>query len=290
MTDDAKAAPRRKPGRPAKSDADAPAPGVETMQLPLGWQPRPYQVGLWEYLLRGGTRADVVAHRRWGKDEVALHWAAARAATKPGSYWHLLPEAEQGRKAIWNAVNPHTGLRRIDEAFPTEVRTRRNEGDMRLELANGSTWQVIGSDNYNALMGVLAAGRGLLGVVAGQARGLDLHPADPGGERRVGAVPLDAARPQPCDAGVRKPGAAPRALVHPEVAGDGDRRLHAGAAGAGEGRARGRTGQRGRRAGAVSIRSTWSTSTRRRPAPITPACWARRSGTGGSAACPTTRR
>ncbi len=136
----------------AKGEAAA-QPGLETMRLPLEWEPRPYQVELWEYLLKGGTRADVVAHRRWGKDEVALHWAAARAASKPGSYWHLLPDAEQGRKAIWSAVNPHTGRPRIDEAFPTEVRTKRNESDMKLELANGSTWQVAGSDNYNALMG-----------------------------------------------------------------------------------------------------------------------------------------
>jgi len=155
MTGEAEKAPRRKPGRPTKAETEARAlqPGEELMELPIKWEPRPYQVDLWEYLLRGGTRADVVAHRRWGKDDVALHWAAAQAASKPGSYWHLLPEAEQGRKAIWSAVNPHTGVRRIDEAFPTEVRTRRNESDMKLELANGATWQVAGSDNYDALMG-----------------------------------------------------------------------------------------------------------------------------------------
>ena len=44
--------------------------------LPITWEPRPYQVDLWEALLDGCRRADVVAHRRWGKDEVALHWAA----------------------------------------------------------------------------------------------------------------------------------------------------------------------------------------------------------------------
>jgi hypothetical protein len=37
-----------------------------------------------------------------------------------GTYWHMLPEASQARKAIWDAVNPHTGKRRIDEAFPKE--------------------------------------------------------------------------------------------------------------------------------------------------------------------------
>lgn len=72
--------------------------------LPAKWEPRAYQRPLWDYLEGGGTRADVVAHRRWGKDEVALNWAASQAATQPGTYWHLLPEASQGRKAIWRSA------------------------------------------------------------------------------------------------------------------------------------------------------------------------------------------
>ncbi|MGH6965598.1 MAG: hypothetical protein ACREE0_14050 [Phenylobacterium sp.] len=140
----------RKPGRRKKGAAE---PEAQVLRLPLTWKPRPYQNELWAYLVDGGTRADVVAHRRWGKDEVALHWAAAAASSKVGSYWHLLPEASQGRKAIWEAINPHTGKRRIEEAFPPEMRCERHSGDMRLKLTNGSTWQVTGSDNYNALMG-----------------------------------------------------------------------------------------------------------------------------------------
>jgi len=103
--------------------------------------------------LDGGLRADVVAHRRWGKDEVALHWAAHCAIQDSGVYWHLLPEASQGRKAIWDAVNPHTGLRRIDEAFPPRMRERTRDDEMKIHFRKGSTWQVVGSDNYNSLMG-----------------------------------------------------------------------------------------------------------------------------------------
>lgn len=126
--------------------------------LPLKWEPRLYQVDLWEELLGGRKRADVVAHRRWGKDEVALHWAAWAAWERPGSYWHLLPEMSQGRKAIWDAVNPHTGKRRIEEAFPPEMKPTFYESEMQVVLGNGSTWQVLGSDNYNGLMGSSAAG------------------------------------------------------------------------------------------------------------------------------------
>jgi hypothetical protein len=128
------------------------------VNFPLTWEPRPHQVTLWEALCDGVKRADVVAHRRWGKDEVALHWAAFAALARPGGYWHLLPEASQGRRAIWDAVNPHTGLRRIEEAFPPVMRPTFKDADMKVEFGNGSTWQVLGSDNYNSLVGASVAG------------------------------------------------------------------------------------------------------------------------------------
>lgn len=65
----------------------------------------------------------------------------------------MLPEAAQARKAIWNAVNPHTGKRRIDEAFPPELRASHNDNEMFIRLRCGSTWQVVGSDNFNSLVG-----------------------------------------------------------------------------------------------------------------------------------------
>lgn len=126
--------------------------------LPFEWEPRPHQLDLWEALMEGAKRADVVAHRRWGKDEVALHWAAWSASNRPGTYWHLLPETAQGRKAIWDVVNPHTGRRRIEEAFPAAMNPVFREAEMLVELANGATWQVMGSDNYNSLVGSSAAG------------------------------------------------------------------------------------------------------------------------------------
>lgn len=65
----------------------------------------------------------------------------------------MLPEASQSRKAIWDAINPHTGLRRIDEAFPHELRRSYNDTEMMIEFESGSTWQVVGSDNFNSLVG-----------------------------------------------------------------------------------------------------------------------------------------
>jgi hypothetical protein len=128
--------------------------GVPTVILPgKKWEARSYQKPLLKYLMGGGLRADVVAHRRWGKDEVALHWAADCVVREPGTYWHLLPEGSQGRKAVWDAVNPHTGQRRVDEAFPRGMRERTLDAEMKIHFRKGATWQVVGSDNYNSLMG-----------------------------------------------------------------------------------------------------------------------------------------
>lgn len=128
------------------------------IELPNGWQPRPYQRPLWDYLEQGGKRAIGIWHRRAGKDDVMLHRTAVAAFERPGSYWHCLPEYAQARKAIWAAVNPHTGKRRIDEAFPAELRENTNEQEMFIRFKNGSTWQAIGSDRYNSLVGAGVAG------------------------------------------------------------------------------------------------------------------------------------
>ena len=123
------------------------------IEIPNNWQPRKYQYPVWEYLQGGGKRAVVVAHRRWGKDDLAMHWTAVSMLKRTGTYWHLLPEAAQARKAIWDAINPHTGLRRIDEAFPVALRKTTKEQEMFIQLKTGSTWQVVGSDNYDSLVG-----------------------------------------------------------------------------------------------------------------------------------------
>lgn len=70
----------------------------------------------------------------------------------------MLPEASQGRKAIWEAVSPHTGKRRIDQAFPRSIRAQTRDNDMVIRFKNGSLWRVVGSDNYESLLGSTPVG------------------------------------------------------------------------------------------------------------------------------------
>lgn len=121
--------------------------------LPNNWVPRDYQLPAWKKLEDGCKRALLVWHRRAGKDDVCLHWAATQAMQRVGNYWHMLPQFAQARKSVWEAVNPHTGQRRIDEAFPDAICETKRSQDMFIRFKNGSTWQLVGSDSFNALVG-----------------------------------------------------------------------------------------------------------------------------------------
>lgn len=134
----------------------------ELITLPYGgWKPRWYQDDFWKYMdvenpdptSTDGKHAELIWHRRAGKDEVCLHLGAIEMIRNPATYWHMLPQANQVRKAIWEAINPHTGIRRIKEAFPEELFTTR-ETDMMVKCkVNGATWQCMGSDNYQSAIG-----------------------------------------------------------------------------------------------------------------------------------------
>jgi len=132
-----------------------------TLEITIPTRPaRPYQRKFWRYMEGGGKNAFLVWPRRHGKDEAAMAWTAADAMQHPGNYWHCLPEYEQARKALWDGIDAKTGMRRPDQIFPPEIVTRRRDKDMMLELTSGSTWQLIGSDRYNQLVG--AGPRGLV--------------------------------------------------------------------------------------------------------------------------------
>lgn len=133
------------------------------IRLPSNWEPRDYQLPAWKYLQtrilrQKPARACLIWHRRSGKDDLALNLAAIAAWSRPAEYWHMLPEAAQARKVIWEATSPHTGKRRIDQAFPQELRTKTRDDDMTIRWRNGSLWRLVGSDNYESLLGSTPAG------------------------------------------------------------------------------------------------------------------------------------
>lgn len=90
-------------------------------------------------------------HRRAGKDATVLHGTTIEAFKRKGLYWHMLPTLAQGRKVIWEGITKD-GQKMLD-AWPDELIENKRNDEMALTLKNGSRWQVVGSDNYNSLVG-----------------------------------------------------------------------------------------------------------------------------------------
>ena len=120
--------------------------------IPNEWSPREYQLPFFQNVPHKKKRACLVYHRRAGKDSMSLNFTATQAIAKKGTYWHCLPKIAQARKAIWNGIDGQ-GRKIIDQAFPKEIRKRTNEQEMLIEFKNGSIWQLVGSDNYDAMVG-----------------------------------------------------------------------------------------------------------------------------------------
>jgi len=90
-------------------------------------------------------------HRRAGKDVFGLDFARERMKERVGTYWHLFPFHIQAKRAIWKGIDARTWQRFIDRAFPN--RKNENDTEMSFETPEGSTWQMLGSDNYDRMVG-----------------------------------------------------------------------------------------------------------------------------------------
>jgi hypothetical protein len=113
---------------------------------------RPYQKPVVDFFRAGGRHAYECWHRRAGKDRVATFIESELAMKRVGLYWHALPEYKHARRVIWDNITKD-GRKLLDANFPPEIIKRRHEQDMKIELVNGSIWQLVGSDNFDSLVG-----------------------------------------------------------------------------------------------------------------------------------------
>jgi hypothetical protein len=127
----------------------------EAIEIPYHWRLRSYQRPFWDAMHKV-RRGVAVWHRRAGKDAVCLNFTVKQAIKRVGVYWHLLPTLRQGRRVVWEGIGGD-GRPMID-AWPEELVVKRRNDEMSLLLANGSRWQVVGSDSYDALVGANPVG------------------------------------------------------------------------------------------------------------------------------------
>lgn len=102
---------------------------------------------------RGIRRFFLAWHRRAGKDVFGLDFARERMQERVGNYWHMFPFHIQAKRAIWKGIDARTGERFIDRAFYNRVKAKDNDTEMSIVMPNGSTWQMLGSDNYDRAVG-----------------------------------------------------------------------------------------------------------------------------------------
>lgn len=134
---------------------------MKTINIPYDWFPRDYQYDLVSNFMHGVETGNCkrfyhVWHRRAGKDLTDLHLTAWASLKRVGTYWHMLPEYKQAKKAIWDG-RTGDGKRFID-AFPEQYRKKTNNHEMKIEMENGSLWQLVGSDNIDSLVGTNPVG------------------------------------------------------------------------------------------------------------------------------------
>ena len=122
------------------------------VDLPHHWRARPYQVPVWNAIVEEGKkRAVCVWHRRSGKDKTFINIVAAMMSKRKGTYYYFLPTYNQGKKILWDGMDKG-GFKFLDH-IPSDIITKKNDTEMKLEVVNGSILQVVGTDNYDSIMG-----------------------------------------------------------------------------------------------------------------------------------------
>lgn len=118
--------------------------------LPYKYSPRHYQLPVLSALDNGATRAVAVWHRRSGKEKTFINYMAKRTAQRVGTYYYLFPTYAQAKKAVWDGMD-RDGFPFIGH-FPKEYVVLSDKSEMKLTLASGSVFQLVGTDNIDAIM------------------------------------------------------------------------------------------------------------------------------------------
>lgn len=114
--------------------------------IPHKFTPRDYQLPLMRAMDNGIKRAVITWHRRSGKDKTSFNYMVKKAVEEVGNYFYFFPTGELARKALWENID-NDGNKML-EHIPEELIKRKLDNTMFLELKNGSTIQIAGSDKF----------------------------------------------------------------------------------------------------------------------------------------------
>jgi phage terminase large subunit len=122
-----------------------------TIQVPFNFTPRDYQKPFYNALKQGYKRMVIMWNRRSGKDKTCIAIIAKEMIKRVGTYFYVFPTYAQGKKVLWNGRDKE-GFRFI-EHIPKSLWKTVDNTAMRIELKNGSVFQIVGSDNIDSLVG-----------------------------------------------------------------------------------------------------------------------------------------
>lgn len=132
------------------------AKAKKEISLPHGFSPRPYQLPVMQYIVGGGKRAFWCVHRRGGKDLTCWNLVIFMAHVRVGGYYYFFPTYAQGKKAVYDAIDGNG--RPFLDYIPSELVASKNATEMKIVLRNGSVIQIIGTDNFDSIMGTNPVG------------------------------------------------------------------------------------------------------------------------------------
>lgn len=106
-------------------------------------------------------RANLVWHRRSGKDKTAWNWMLLSAiGLRQGIYFYFFPTYAQGKKVLWDGMD-RAGMPFLAHV-PPECLIDKNETEMQVRLRHAaggeSIVQIIGTDKYDSIRGTNPVG------------------------------------------------------------------------------------------------------------------------------------
>ena len=149
--------PKVKPPKLGKIDSPSQSKS-NVIHLPYCLDLRKYQEPVWNYFIQDkpGLRGLTVWPRRNGKDLIALNILIAKAIQRVGLYLYIGPLHTQVRQIVWMG-GTNEGKKFLDFIPKQLIRAKRNS-QMEIELINGSMIKLVGSDQYDSLMGLNCVG------------------------------------------------------------------------------------------------------------------------------------
>lgn len=116
------------------------------------FKPRPYQLPIIDAIEnKNYKRVVAILPRRAGKDITAWNIMIRAALRKCGVYYYIFPTYAQAKKVIWDSIT-NTGEKILDY-IPEELVFSKNSQEMKIVLVNDSIIQLVGSTDYDRLMG-----------------------------------------------------------------------------------------------------------------------------------------